>query len=688
MFADTRKKKIQYRNLFIKLLYFVATVSIIVYFLPREGKFNYQYNLNKPWKYGLIQAPFDFPILKDEAELQKEQDSILTHFQPYYQLNLRKGDSLIKQFRAHALNRLKSDALKLTTIQQFEKELRHIYAQGIIAESELFHLRSSDIHAIRCIREKESFTTNIKQLYTQRTALKQLQRANISGISLETVQLYQLSNYLLPNLSYDKEKSIATRKQIIANIPIGTGMVQSGQKIIDRGEIINNYTYGVLNSLRKKYEKELSGKVEQQTLLPGQILFTAILILVFMLHLEIFRPEYYKQTRSLLLLLLLIIIYSITASIMMSSLFMHVYILPFAMMTIIIRIFLDSRTAFMASLTAILLVSISLHHPFEFILLQTVACFVAIFSLQELSQRSQLIRTAFFVVLSYALLNFALELITYTSFDAIDYRNYIYFFINGIILLFAYPFLFVLEKIFNFTSNVTLVELSNINNKLLQQLSEEAPGTFQHSMQVANLAAAAANKIGANSQLVRTGALYHDIGKLTAPAFFTENQNGVNPHQQLEYTQSAQIIINHITEGLKLAEKYNLPQVIKDFISTHQGKGLTKYFYISYKNEHPDIAIDKTLFTYPGPNPFSKETAILMMADAVEASSRSLKEYTEENLSQLVNHIIDEQVADGYFNTCPITFRDITQIKQLFVEKLMTAYHTRISYPELKTPNA
>ena len=263
-------------------------------------------------------------------------------------------------------------------------------------------------------------------------------------------------------------------------------------------------------------------------------------------------------------------------------------------------------------------------------------------------------------------------------------RMYIYFVINGILLLFAYPLLFILEKTFGFTSNVTLVELSNINNKLLREMSEVAPGTFQHSLQMANLAAEAANKIGANSQLVRTGALYHDIGKMMNPAFFTENQTSVNPHKSLSYEQSAQVIINHITDGIKLAEKHNLPKVIKDFIRTHHGAGVAKYFYISYKNEHPDEEIDISMFSYPGPNPFTKEQAILMMADAVEAASRSLPEYTEESINGLIEKIVDGQVQDGYFKECPITFKDIALVKALFKEKLKTVYHTRITYPELR----
>ena len=338
----------------------------------------------------------------------------------------------------------------------------------------------------------------------------------------------------------------------------------------------------------------------------------------------------------------------------------------------------------MTHVATVLISAISLKYPYEFIATQLVAGMVAIYSLRELSQRSQLIRSAFYVTLASIAFYMSMELIHEKDFARLEYGMYIYIIINGILLLFAYPLLFLFEKVFGFTSNVTLVELSNTNNELLKRLSEVAPGTFQHSMQVANLATEVANKIGAKALLVRTGALYHDIGKMNSPAYFTENQNNFNPHDRISYEQSAAIVISHVKDGLKLADKYNLPQVIKDFISTHHGKGKTKYFLISYKNQHPDQTVDESIFTYPGPNPFTLEQAILMMADSVEAASRSLNEYTEESISALVDKIVDCQVQEGFFKDCPITFHDITVAKDVFREKLKTIYHTRISYPELK----
>ena len=452
-----------------------------------------------------------------------------------------------------------------------------------------------------------------------------------------------------------------------------------------QGEIVTQETYNILESLRKESIQRSESIGQKRLILTGQILFVSVFILCFMLYLDLFRKDYYERKGSLSLLFTIIMFYCVVTALMVANNIYNVYIIPYAMLPIIIRVFLDSRTAFLTHVVTILICSVCLRFPHEFILLQLSAGLVAIFSLRELSQRSQLFRTAVLVILTYAAVYFSFELITENDLSKLNGSMYTYFTVNGVLLLFAYPLLFLLEKTFGFTSNVTLVELSNINSPLLRRLSETVPGTFQHSMQVANLAAEAANRIGAKSQLVRTGALYHDIGKMENPVFFTENQSGgVNPHKNLSYEQSAQVIISHVTDGLKLAEKNNLPKVIKDFISTHHGRGKTKYFYISWKNEHPDEEPNEELFTYPGPNPFTRETAILMMADAVEAASRSLPEYTEESINNLVEKIIDSQVEEGYFKECPITFKDIAIVKSVFKEKLKTIYHTRISYPELK----
>lgn len=677
-------QRFSYKNLIYKSLIFIATVSVIVYFLPNEGKFNYQFDINKPWKYGLLQASFDFPIYKNDIQVQKEQDSILADYQPYFQIDKEAEKNVLSKLKEDYNKTLRHSLPGTDYVRYIERTLKALYEDGIIAGNDLKRMEEDSIIAIRLVDKNVATSRFIDQLYTVKEAYEYLLNADTTHYKKKILQQCNLNDYITPNLVYDEEKSEAAQKDLLSNISWANGFVLNGQKIIDRGEIVDEQTYNILESLRKEWEKRSDSVQEKRLTLAGQILYVGIFLFCFMAYLELFRADYYERKGTLTLLFALIVFFPVLSSIMVEQNLSSIYVVPFAMIPIIVRVFLDSRTAFMAHVTIILLCSITLRFPHEFILLQVVAGMVAIYSLRELSQRSQLLRTALVVFISYALLYFAFELIHEDDLTKLNTRMYIYFMINGILLLFAYPLLFLLEKIFGFTSDVTLVELSNINNSLLREMSEVAPGTFQHSLQMANLAAAAANKIGGKSQLVRTGALYHDIGKMVNPAFFTENQSGVNPHKSLSYEQSAQVIISHITDGLKLAEKHNLPKVIKDFISTHHGRGLTKYFYISYKNEHPDEEVDQEKFRYPGPNPFTKEQAVLMMADSVEAASRSLPEYTEESISTLVDKIIDTQVSEGYFKECPITFKDIATVKALFKEKLKTMYHTRISYPELR----
>ena len=480
---------------------------------------------------------------------------------------------------------------------------------------------------------------------------------------------------------YDKEKSDAEKNDLLSSIPLASGMVMSGQKIIDRGEIVNDYTCRVLNSFDKEMKRRSSTQDEIMTTFIGQILFVLILVMMFTSYLTLFRKDYFEKPRSLTMLYTMITLFPILVSMMMKHNFFSVYIIPFAMAAIFVRVFMDSRTAFITHVTMILICAAAVQY--EFIIVQLASGLVAIYSLRELSKRSQIFITAILVTISSCIVYLALQLMQDNQVFNIDPSMYTYFIINGIFLLLSYPMMYLIEKMFGFISNVTLFELSNTNKGLLRNLSEIAPGTFQHSITVGNLAAEIANRIHANSLLVRTGALYHDIGKMTNPVFFTENQAGVNPHDQLSDLESAQIIISHVTEGLKLAEKFNLPGIIKDFISTHHGTGLTKYFYINYCNAHPTEVIDKSQFQYPGPNPFTREQAILMMADTVEAASRSLNEYTEESISTLTNKLIDSQVAGGFFRECPITFRDIALAKSVLIERLKSIYHTRISYPHL-----
>ena len=669
----------------------LATIAIVVYFYPHERNYAYQFELNHPWRYGQLIASFDFPIYKDDAAVKQEQDSVMKQFHPYFdkenQVKLNQQRRLHESYTRGALK----ETLANLPGNEGEKYYNHIqlnldkiYEKGIIDTQELSKLKADSIQSIMLAENNTARPVKVASLLTVKEAYKELIHTDIAQFDLHILQQCNLQDFISPNMVYDKEKSQVAEQELLATVSWSSGMVINGTKIIDRGEIIDQHTYNILQSLSKEMEKRSETAAQKRLTLAGQILFVSILVTLFILYLDLFRRDYYARKRTILLLMGLIVFFPIVTSLMVINSILNVYLIPFAMVPIIVRVFMDSRTAFMANIIMLLLCSMVLRYPYEFLLVHFIGGLVGIYSLRELSQRSQLVRAALLVSLSMMLVYFAYELIHTDDLTKLDTGMYMSLIVNGILLLFTYPLLFVLEKTFGFTSNVTLVELSNINTPLLRKMSEVAPGTFQHSLQVANLAAEAAREIGANSQLVRTGALYHDIGKIENPVFFTENQSGVNPHTTLTFPESAHIIINHVTDGLKLADKHNLPEVIRNFISSHHGVGMTKYFYVSEQNAHPEKEVDKALFTYPGPNPATQEEAILMMADTVEAASRSLAEYTEESISNLVEKLIDAQVAEGAFRQCPITFRAIETVKAVFKEKLKTVYHTRISYPELK----
>jgi putative nucleotidyltransferase with HDIG domain len=562
--------------------------------------------------------------------------------------------------------------------------LRELYGKGIMNNTDFTRLHQDSSRMIRIINGKDATSAAVSDLYSVASAYEQIFQDESLAKHKDILQKCNLNDYISSNLTYDKERSEASLNELRNSIALASGIVQRGQKIVDRGDIVDKKTYNILMSYKKETERREEGKKGLSLVIVGQVLYVMILIACFTIYLTLFRKDYFEKARSTAMLYSLIVLFTVIASLMVEHSVLHVYIVPFAMVPIFIRVFMDSRTAFMAHFTMITICACILQHPLEFICVETVAGLTAIFSLRELSSRSQLFWTAVFVTLASALANLSLEWIRNSDILKLSLSEYNYIVINGILLFCSYPLLYLIEKTFGFTSNITLIELSDMNKTLLRKMSEVAPGTFQHSIQVGNLAAEIANKIGAKSQLVRTGALYHDIGKMMNPVYFTENQSGVNPHEKLGAIDSAQMIISHVTEGVKLAEKYNLPNTIKDFISTHHGLGKTKFFYIQYKNTHPNEDVDELLFTYPGPNPFTKEQAILMMADTVEAASRSLPDYTEKTIRELVNKLIDAQVAEGYFKDCPITFRDIAYAKTVLIEKLKTIYHTRLSYPELK----
>ena len=676
------KNDLTWRDFLIRLGLVIITVAIIVWMMPRSSQHNYKIEKGRPWIYTDLKAPFDFPIYKSDEAVKAERDSLMKQYEPYYIMNSDIVGKQLRQFSkdySNGIPGLTNDYLSIIS-----NRLRRLYDQGIMSNSDYARISKDTTKFIRIVSGKLATSIQISNVYSVVSAYEQIFQDQVLANHREILQKCNLNDYITPNLTYDKERSEASLNDLLNSVPLASGLVQRGEKIIDRGDIVDGKTYNKLLSFQKEMERQNVDQEKIRLNIMGQILYTAILITCFTIFLTLFRKDYFEKVRSTAMIYALIVLFTIIASMMVIHSVLHVYIVPFAMVPIFIRVFMDSRTAFMAHATMILTCACFLQYPLEFVAVELVAGLVAIFSLRELSSRSQLFWTAVSVTGAAVLTNLALDWIRINDLSKISYSEYNYLAINGLLLFCSYPLLYVIEKAFGFTSNITLIELSDMNKELLRKMSEVAPGTFQHSIQVGNLAAEIANKIGAKSQLVRTGALYHDIGKTVNPIYFTENQSGVNPHEKMENIDSAQMIISHVTEGTKLADKYNLPNVIKDFITTHHGQGKTKYFYIQYKNAHPDEEVDDLLFTYPGPNPFTKEQAILMMADTVEAASRSLPDYTEKSIRELVERLIDGQVADGYFRDCPITFRDIAYAKTVLIEKLKTIYHTRLSYPELK----
>lgn len=678
-----RKEAKYWHNLLMRIWITALTVAIIVWFLPRDSNSKrYNYDVGKPWMYQSFIAQFDFPIYKSEDAIKQEQDSILKGLMPYYNYDPTREKKELEKFN-------KDFSSELTGLSHHYRaiiidRIHRLYSAGIMNTPEYNAIAHDSTNMVKVVDGKSATPIEIGCIYSTMSAYEALLKDEELSKDRALLQKLNLTNYLEPNLTYDKEKTETERTDMLGSIPLASGMVLSGQKIIDRGEIVDDYTYRVLSSFERELQRRNATQMELTTTFIGQVIYVTILVMLFTMYIALFRKDYFDKPRSIMMLYVMITLFPIAVAMMIEHNWFNVYIVPFAMAAIFARMFMDSRTAFVTQLTIVLICAAAVKYQYEFIIIQIVSGLVAIYSLRELSSRAQVIKTAALVTVSCCAVYLALQMMQETDVLKLDSKMYTHFAVNGVLLLLSYPLMYLIEKTFGFTSNVTLFELSNTFKGVLRNLSEVAPGTFQHSITVGNLAAEVANRIGADSLLVRVGALYHDIGKMTNPAFFTENQAGVNPHDALTCKESAKIIIGHVTEGVKIAEKANLPTIIKDFILTHHGRGMAKYFYIKYQNEHPDEVVDKEQFTYPGPNPFTREQALLMMADTCEAASRSLQEYTEESISSLVDRLIDAQVADGCFKDCPITFRDIAQAKQVLTERLMSIYHTRIQYPELK----
>ena len=678
------------KNLLITLGAVLCLTAIIVLAMPNTEKPRLPYSINEPWMNPQLISPGNFYVNKDPLVYEKEkEEAIAADYLPYYNLDINIGNRMSEKFLD--THKEGMPGVSAYAVQVVAEELRKRYETGIISTPDYNRLISEDsTYTFMLARENTAERVILKEIYSTKQAYESLLNDPRLVTVKEMLQQTNLNEYVTPNVTYNELRSEQARQGIIAGIAATNGEIKMGQEIINRGDIVTEEKARVIES----YNDFVASKVHNDTysLLRTngvQALYVFIMMALALLYMHFFRKDYFTKPRSLALMLSLLTIFPVLNSVLIRFDPLNAMILPICLVPIFIRIFLDSRTAFMAHIVLVLLCSATVAEKFEFIAIQMAAGYTAICALREPTRRSQTFYTALIVTLTYIVVYTVVKFLDNNdvSFDTLE-RYYVLFIFNGIFLLLAYPLMLLVEKSCKFISPITLIELSDTNSGLLRRLSEVAPGTFQHSFMVSNLAGAIASEIGAKSLLVRVGALYHDIGKLTNPVFFTENQHGVNPHTRLTPQESARIIISHVQEGVQLAEKNGVPDVIRNFIITHHGESITRYFYNTYKNEHPNEDVDIKPFKYAGPNPFSKETAILMMADSVEAASRSLSEYNEETITNLVNGIVDKQVAEGFFRNCQLTFRDVDTAKRVLIDKLIAIHHPRIKYPELKTTNA
>ena len=623
----------------LQVLSFALLAALSIYLAPKySNPFKYHFEVGQPWAYGLVTAESNFAIYKTDAQLAIEQQQILRDYAPCYVLD---------------------------TVSMHD----HLY---VLPLSEMDRLRSLGCSKVSVLHNRVAIQIPVANLYTPKTAYEKTHKN------------------IVPNLQYDSITSENIRQNLLSSISLTEGMVQAGEKIIDTGEIVSEHTYQILESLRRTIEEQNISHRQSFTSTIGVSVYIVILVALFGLYLYTYRRKLLDNLRHVLFFaILMALVISAAFLVLRHFSASYIFLIPFAWVPIIARVFYDSRTAIFIHIITVFIVSIAAPAPYVFILLQVITGIVAVISLRDMTQRAQLAQTALFIFLMYSVVYTATTLLVTGSITNVEYSYYIYFAVNAVLVICAYGLIFLFERTFGLVSNITLVELTNVNSNLMLEFAEKAPGTFQHSLQVSNLATEAAKRIGAKVLLVRTGALYHDIGKMLHPECFIENQTGVNPLQSMPYTEAAKIIISHVEDGERIARKHHLPELIVHFIRSHHGTSVTRYFYNSAvnaaKSEGKSIAdIRKEDFAYPGPKPSTKEAAILMMADAIEARSRSLSEMTEQTISDMVDQMIDLQVADGQFAETVLSFKDLEDIRAVFKQKLIEINHHRIVYPTIE----
>lgn len=654
---------------------FVAALATVLWLMPRPNKHKYNYEENRPWGYSLLTAPFDITVYRDSATVNAMLDSIHRNMVPIFR---RDNETPVRVMAAISAAR----SLSAPVRGSLAEIVRHLYDRGITDQTVASAITAGNLQEVKFRENNTNVAYPTDGFISQRDAYALIDSLFRNNPERQNIHRLELARLLMPNIVEDTEATNAYRESLEQPVRAGIGVIQKGERIIDRGDIVTPQLYQVLKTYEATLEKQSDhSRASRMTIFLGRFLFAGLIFGSLLAFFLLYSPGQFKPRPVSAILLLMTGFFVFTTA--MSGTFMSgIYLVPLAMMPVIVLVFFDSRTAFFIYVLEVMLCSVWASYQFEYFVVQTIAGTAVIFSLKELSKRSQLLRSAVIAFVAYSLAYLGVELMSTGSLTSATPRLIGYFAVNSVLISFGYILIFIFEKMFGMVSVVTLVELSDINNPLLRRLSEECPGTFQHSMAMSNLASEAAHRIGANVQLVRAGALYHDIGKINNPAFFTENQHGVNPHDALTPGQSARIVIGHVTDGVKSAEKAKLPQAITDFILQHHGAGKAKYFYTMEQRAHPDEEVDPAPFTYPGPNPQTREASLLMMADAVEAASRSMTDHSDEAIRNLVNRLIDSQVADGLHNDSPLSFKDISQIKETFIKRLRSMYHARIQYPD------
>lgn len=680
---SNKKQKKQF-NIIFRIVIILVICSIIVLLFPKAGSFQYEFQKGMPWRYETLYAPFDFPIYKTEAELEAESAKVAKEQPPIFNLNENVKHTQLTKFIA-ATDKYMTPG-NSAAIELLRKKLAVFYDYGILQLPDA--LEADNIKTIKIVHNNIGRDVDFQNVYTLKKAYSALselaQSLSLPKTVKEHILSLNLNNYIQPNLEFDASKTSLQLANQLKNISLTQGMVRNGEVIIAKRELVTPEKVKLLNSLKTEYRHNAGSSSGNLRLTGGQIILTLIALTIFSIFFYYSKKRIFYNNKEFIFLYA-----SFLATVLLGSVGYYQNInmlsLPVLFFVIIVNILVGSRSALYLLLSSSLLISYFAPNSYMYIFMQIAAGIVAIFGLAQLQRRGQLFISIFFIFLTYVAVYIAFLLTQEGEFVLTHLFGLLWLFINCLLLSLTYPVIYIFERIFGFISEITLIELSNPNHPALRALTKKAPGTFQHSLMVANLAEEAIYRIGGNPLLTRTGALYHDIGKSYDPIYFIENQTGgINPHDQCEFDVSAQHIINHVTQGEELAKKYNLPEAIINFIRTHHGKSKVKYFYNSFKNKYPDKPIDESLFTYAGPDPVSKECSVVMMADAVEAVSRTLRDKTEENITKLVNDIIDGQVADGRFQNADITFKDIAAVKRVFIDMLTNIYHSRIAYPPLK----